>query len=826
MVFGEFFRLPTPFKNISEMEVELQSEKTTFMIGLTDFIIAMLNVLPVRPRPTLLSWEDIVKRRFFKHLEDQDEFSVSKLNVEERVHLLYLLCEDVLEYKNIKFNEFCSNVDSDSIRYQPVGYDDQGKAYWYFGDDKLYREEWCATSYNGDPVDAPWVLLCANLQDWKRYSEALEEYLEVNKPRDKKRGPAAYIALKNLFHDLSPIFESVIERLETLEKKRARQEYFDSIPKRTSDRILVKQLKHQEDERVMEIRRRERELGEMKLKEQEKRLAEERRLQEEEERRVQEEEARIKRQEEREMRRLLGLAERNLVRAMNIFKSDKDSELTSDANKRKNAKESLSQQISEKKEELHTAENSVLKDQISKDILDLELKLKQEYESEKNFWEDPEMKRVGVLIGKDITNRILDTSGAPESVKKPILEHIEYRNTVCGPKKWRRDLRLKHIEWKVDLKLIEVKSDDRMRHQCYRILEELKKSKNALAFLEPVDPVALKIPHYFDIIEKPMDLSTMSKKVLFDEYENLNEFYEDFNQICQNCYLFNAPQLHIVTECKSMERDFVAYFTDFMYPLVDFDFFDEYPLTQAYLDDIKREKEEEKKQRRRLQRQEKKRRQMEEEARLKAEKEEEKRLKLERETHVEVGDGNQPQQIPANVGMIPKPENSSIPGRNNFIPQNQPAVPSQSRVPSSLPPLPNNHAYSQFKIPVPFNYQNQMPAQMQSFANKPVATWAAAYARPMMNASAMMSQQSPPKRPFNQQAQPNPSNINYTVPITNGSHSTQPSNSIASGYNQTKLPSIGQQATQNPLNKSNLEQPEKSSHVETTGKDETVSNHE
>jgi bromodomain-containing factor 1 len=37
-------------------------------------------------------------------------------------------------------------------------------------------------------------------------------------------------------------------------------------------------------------------------------------------------------------------------------------------------------------------------------------------------------------------------------------------------------------------------------------------------FLAPVDPVALGIPTYFTIIKRPMDLSTMKKKLDANDY--------------------------------------------------------------------------------------------------------------------------------------------------------------------------------------------------------------------------------------------------------------------------------------------------------------------
>ncbi|KAL2265831.1 hypothetical protein VTJ83DRAFT_6931 [Remersonia thermophila] len=83
---------------------------------------------------------------------------------------------------------------------------------------------------------------------------------------------------------------------------------------------------------------------------------------------------------------------------------------------------------------------------------------------------------------------------------------------------------------------------------CDEVLAELRKAKyydvNA-AFMQPVDPVALNIPHYHKIIKRPMDLGTMEKKLNAGEYTSLKEFDKDFDLIIKNCKLFNGED-HVV----------------------------------------------------------------------------------------------------------------------------------------------------------------------------------------------------------------------------------------------------------------------------------------
>lgn len=58
-------------------------------------------------------------------------------------------------------------------------------------------------------------------------------------------------------------------------------------------------------------------------------------------------------------------------------------------------------------------------------------------------------------------------------------------------------------------------------------------------FLTPVDPVALNIPNYNEIVKNPMDLGTIQTKLANNQYENADQFEHDVRLVFTNCYLFN-----------------------------------------------------------------------------------------------------------------------------------------------------------------------------------------------------------------------------------------------------------------------------------------------
>ncbi|RMY01467.1 hypothetical protein D0867_11383 [Hortaea werneckii] len=77
---------------------------------------------------------------------------------------------------------------------------------------------------------------------------------------------------------------------------------------------------------------------------------------------------------------------------------------------------------------------------------------------------------------------------------------------------------------------------------CEHVLDEVRSGKYGNVnhvFLAPVDPVALNIPNYRQIIKHPMDLGTMSQKLKGGQYSNAKEFKKDFDLMIDNCLTFN-----------------------------------------------------------------------------------------------------------------------------------------------------------------------------------------------------------------------------------------------------------------------------------------------
>ncbi|KIY51397.1 Bromodomain-containing protein [Fistulina hepatica ATCC 64428] len=77
---------------------------------------------------------------------------------------------------------------------------------------------------------------------------------------------------------------------------------------------------------------------------------------------------------------------------------------------------------------------------------------------------------------------------------------------------------------------------------CSKLLSDLHRRQYydiANPFYEPVDWVTLQIPSYPKVIKKPMDLSTIRKKLDSHEYPDASKFRDDFKLLIRNCFSFN-----------------------------------------------------------------------------------------------------------------------------------------------------------------------------------------------------------------------------------------------------------------------------------------------
>lgn len=97
--------------------------------------------------------------------------------------------------------------------------------------------------------------------------------------------------------------------------------------------------------------------------------------------------------------------------------------------------------------------------------------------------------------------------------------------------------------------------------QCRPILEALCQHHYASPFILPVDPEALGIPDYFNIIKNPMDFSTIRKKLDDKKYTNPEEFAEDVRLVFSNAKTYNGKGTDVYIMAEQIQDVFESQYS-------------------------------------------------------------------------------------------------------------------------------------------------------------------------------------------------------------------------------------------------------------------------
>jgi len=91
---------------------------------------------------------------------------------------------------------------------------------------------------------------------------------------------------------------------------------------------------------------------------------------------------------------------------------------------------------------------------------------------------------------------------------------------------------------------------------CKAVVTSVFNHRFGFPFLEPVDPVALNIPDYFDIIKHPMDFGTIRKKLVGGKYESIEDFKADAHLVFSNACLYNHPGSDVYVMSETLREFF------------------------------------------------------------------------------------------------------------------------------------------------------------------------------------------------------------------------------------------------------------------------------
>ncbi|CAK7357121.1 unnamed protein product [Dovyalis caffra] len=94
------------------------------------------------------------------------------------------------------------------------------------------------------------------------------------------------------------------------------------------------------------------------------------------------------------------------------------------------------------------------------------------------------------------------------------------------------------------------------------VIKKVMKMDAAEPFNVPVNPEALGIPDYFDIIDTPMDFGTICSNLeKGGKYMNSEDVYRDVQYIWNNCFKYNSKGDYILDLMRRVKKNFMKYWT-------------------------------------------------------------------------------------------------------------------------------------------------------------------------------------------------------------------------------------------------------------------------
>jgi Bromodomain len=88
-------------------------------------------------------------------------------------------------------------------------------------------------------------------------------------------------------------------------------------------------------------------------------------------------------------------------------------------------------------------------------------------------------------------------------------------------------------------------SADEVTEHCLPVVQDLVDDPFGWVFKDPVDPVALGLPDYFDVVKKPMHLDLVKTKLEEKAYDSLELFQKDCSLVFENSILYNGESSEV-----------------------------------------------------------------------------------------------------------------------------------------------------------------------------------------------------------------------------------------------------------------------------------------
>ncbi|CAG9558406.1 unnamed protein product [Danaus chrysippus] len=248
--------------DIEELEEALLTDGTEESASslLTELIVRLLNGCLGNNDISAFNFQMYLRRLFRQKCQEKgkcnpfdNDINFQFLPLRTKVEILYSLCDFRLDAEDVY--DLFRNLEAESLRVEPLGWDDNDSAYWYFYGTRLYREDIVKKPkpknkkkkkygkkrgifYRDDnPNDVStrrvWQVVCFTEGDW---TQLTDKFRRANSKVEKE-----------LYHSLSENFLPEIPHLFQEKERLQRQRLLELAPRRTSSRVLQK-IKQKEEE--------------------------------------------------------------------------------------------------------------------------------------------------------------------------------------------------------------------------------------------------------------------------------------------------------------------------------------------------------------------------------------------------------------------------------------------------------------------------------------------------------------------------------------------------------------------------------------------------
>ncbi|CAH1107566.1 unnamed protein product [Psylliodes chrysocephalus] len=221
--------------DIEDLEEALLTDGTEESSWLQDLIVRLLSGCLPNNEISTFNYQMFLRRLFRQKCQEHDQYNPFNTDIDfqllplrTKVDILHALCDFRLDAEDVL--DQLKNLEADSLRVEPLGYDTNDSAYWYFYGTRLYREDY--TTKN-NKKKAVWQVICFTEDDWFQLTKKLKK--SSNK------------ADRQLHLTLSENFLPELPRLFKEKENLARKRLLENLPRRTSSRLKKLETENEKD---------------------------------------------------------------------------------------------------------------------------------------------------------------------------------------------------------------------------------------------------------------------------------------------------------------------------------------------------------------------------------------------------------------------------------------------------------------------------------------------------------------------------------------------------------------------------------------------------